>query len=557
MSLKKTVAVLIALALLLTVPVSCKKEDDGLLHTEDIKLNKDCTHSFTEVQKSEENCVVTTVLLCGVCAGVRFEYRAAEGHEVVFTPGKVATCSGNGQTHGIHCNTCNKTHSENKFIPLNVNAHLFTEVTEPATLCTGSKLYSSCLFCHKSELISSDDKLAPPESAGVPVLFFEGDLDASTKEKPVNMTVKYQSEGLNFSAYATMKVQGNTSAEYEKKNYNLKLYEDEAHTKKQKVDLGWGKEFKYCLKANYIDASHARNIVNARLFAEITANRKGHNPILDDLPNMGLIDGFPVALYLNGEFYGMYTLNIPKDKWLMGMKDDETVKQAILMADDWQPSVYFKEPIATDYSNGWELEHCTTQNSAWVRSSFNEFIKFVGENDGAALRAGLDEYIDVDSFIDTMLFYIVIGAYDNYVKNMLYVTYDGGDTWMCIPYDLDSTWGLYWDGSYYVEEDKGLLRKDGATVRTTSSSNILWTKLLTEYRSEIKARYDELRSGTLSNTHIMEEYDAFFASVPDILYKSEAARWPNVPQLKVDQRSQISTYMEKRLEKLDGFMKAY
>ena len=42
---------------------------------------------------------------------------------------------------------------------------------------------------------------------------------------------------------------------------------------------------------------------------------------------------------------------------------------------------------------------------------------------------GYEEYIDVDSFIDTMLFYMAIGAYDNYVKNMLYVTYDGGDTW--------------------------------------------------------------------------------------------------------------------------------
>lgn len=558
MQFKKAVALILIICIVASLFVSCKKEND-LLHTELLGLDEKCDHFFTEVEKTEENCIVSTHYQCNLCSGLKYEYHTAKGHRVTFIPGKTASCCSNGYTNGIYCATCDITHSEKKLVPLRPNAHLFVEKEEPASLFTGGGKVSSCLFCKKTEVLSVSDKVLPPEEAGVPVLFFEGELDESTKEKPVNMTVKYQSNNLNFSAYCTMKVQGNTSTEYEKKNYNIKLYKDEAHSEKYKIDFGWGKEFKFCLKANYIDASHARNIVNARLFAKLSRERTGHNPRLDDLPNMGTIDGFPVALYLDGEFYGMYTLNIPKDKWLMGMKDDETVREAILTADDWQSSVFLEEPIAVDYSNGWELEHCTTQDSAWVRNSFNDFIEFVNQNNGESLKQGLPKYIDVDSFIDTMLFYCIIGAYDNYVKNMLYVTYDGGETWMCIPYDLDSTWGLSWDGSHYLQPDKGIPQStsNGGVLFKDASANILWPKLMVVYKEKIKTRYHALRNGVLSNENIKSEYNAFFDSVPEILYRSEAQKWPNIPQQKVNQKNQIFSFMEARTKLIDEFMNSY
>lgn len=44
--------------------------------------------------------------------------------------------------------------------------------------------------------------------------------------------------------------------------------------------------------------------------------------LFKDTPNYGQIDGFPIEVYENGNFLGLYTLNIPKDKWLFNIDDD-------------------------------------------------------------------------------------------------------------------------------------------------------------------------------------------------------------------------------------------
>ena len=116
---------------------------------------------------------------------------------------------------------------------------------------------------------------------------------------------------------------------YPKKNFTIKLG--------SKVDLGFGEQKKYCLKANYIDHSHARNIVSARLWSEIVKNRENYNTLplqLRNSPNNGAIDGYPIKLYLNGKYEGLYTLNVPKDAWMFGM-DDKKDEHCVLCGEDY------------------------------------------------------------------------------------------------------------------------------------------------------------------------------------------------------------------------------
>jgi hypothetical protein len=80
------------------------------------------------------------------------------------------------------------------------------------------------------------------------------------------------------------------------------MFEDEARSIKLKKDFGWGKTNKYVLKANWIDYSHARNIVCANVWSEMIKNRDDYNDLpveLRESPNNGAIDGFPVFVYYN------------------------------------------------------------------------------------------------------------------------------------------------------------------------------------------------------------------------------------------------------------------
>lgn len=98
---------------------------------------------------------------------------------------------------------------------------------------------------------------------GLPVLELTGDTSAMTKENPVTLAYKYK----DMAGTCEVKWQGSSSLMWPKKNYTIKF--DNAFEAKE----GWGEQKKYCLKANFIDHSHARNVVSAKLWGEIVKSR--------------------------------------------------------------------------------------------------------------------------------------------------------------------------------------------------------------------------------------------------------------------------------------------
>lgn len=148
-----------------------------------------------------------------------------------------------------------------------------------------------------------------PTAYGLPILYLTGDTTGMSKDDAVSLGYVYGER----SGTATVKWQGSSSLAYPKKNYTIKF--DNAF---EAVE-GWGVQDKYCLKANWIDHSHARNVVSAKLWGEVVKSRTNANSKLNDLPNGGAVDGFPCIIMLNGVFHGLYTFNIPKDGWMFGM----------------------------------------------------------------------------------------------------------------------------------------------------------------------------------------------------------------------------------------------
>ena len=112
-----------------------------------------------------------------------------------------------------------------------------------------------------------------------------------------------------IKCYATGAVQGTSSASLPAKNYTFKFYSDTEHTTKNKIDVGWGKQSKYCFKKNYIDSTHTRNLSGARIAYDMV-NSRPESDFKNNLltaPRNGAVDGFPCVIYLNGEFWGLYT----------------------------------------------------------------------------------------------------------------------------------------------------------------------------------------------------------------------------------------------------------
>lgn len=396
----------------------------------------------------------------------------------------------------------------------------------------------------------------------MPIVELNGNLSLANGSSYISVPFTYSDGEQSFSCFADLRVQGASSAGYAKKNYSIKLYDEFGGKNKVKLKDGWGKQFKYCLKANWVDYSQARNVVSGQLYGDVIDSRD-HEDELTNLPSGGAIDGYPIVVFSNGNFLGLYTLNIPKDKWMFDMDDSDEKNQAIVMAITWNNEVAMRSPI-TYYPNmnwtgtsGWELEFASNEdslidnNTTWVAESLDALTRFVINNDGEDFKNGIHNYADVDKCIDSMLFTFFICADDNISKNILWATYDGVH-WFSSMYDMDGTWGLEWNGN--------LTFRDGNTHlinvledTTWFRYNLMWQKLYLNFYDEIVERYWELRQSVYTMEHITKRFQDFENQINPIVRAAEKAKW-SVPSQNTNNIDQILEFAQIRIDKMDKIL---
>lgn len=355
------------------------------------------------------------------------------------------------------------------------------------------------------------------ETNDIPKVFFGDDLP-QTKTDTV-MPFRYISKTDDISGYCITKAQGNSSMGYPKKNQTVKIYADKECTKKLKVDFkGWGKQNKYVFKANWIDISHARNIVSARLWADMVKSRSNYNELPEELrtsPNQGVVDGFPVKVYANGIYQGRYTLNIPKDKWMANM-DDALETHCILCGENYASGCF--RAAANINGNDWTDEIHDTVPEA-IKTRWNEVISFVMNSTDDEFKNNLGNYFDIPSLIDYHLFGLQSCGLDAYGKNQIYLSYDG-QKWIADMYDMDSTWGLYWNGSSFVVTDYA---RTSYEDWKNGGGNLLYIRLEELFWAELQARWTELKNGALSIENIINRFERFTDIAPSELVKEDYA----------------------------------
>ena len=311
-----------------------------------------------------------------------------------------------------------------------------------------------------------------PSNNDIPLVFFGGDLPQ--KKQDTIMNFRYISKNRDISGYVKIKAQGNSSLNYPKKNQTVKLYSDEGCTENLKVNFkNWGAQNKYCYKANWIDITHARNIVSAQLWGDIVKSRNNYLELPEELrnsPNQGAVDGFPVKLYANGKYQGRYTINIPKDAWMVNM-DKNLDTHCMLCGEDYGSGCFRGEAKidGTDWKD--ELHDVVPES---VKQRWNQVISFVMTSTDEEFKQNLGNYFDVESLIDYHLFGLYSCGLDAYGKNQIYLTYDG-QKWIASMYDMDSTWGLYWDGQKLIPSNYS--RESYEDMIQNRQGNLLYMRL--------------------------------------------------------------------------------
>ncbi len=401
--------------------------------------------------------------------------------------------------------------------------------------------------------VDASSNIEPAED-DIPKVFFGAALP-QTKDDTV-MSFRYISKTEDIKGYCKTKAQGKSSMSYPKKNQTVKLYKDVDCTEKLEVDFkNWGKQNKFCFKANWIDLTHARNVVSARLWGDVVKARTNYDSIpelLKTSPNQGAVDGFPVKVYADGIYQGRYTINIPKDAWMANM-DEDLDNHCILCGENYV-SGCFRAEANIDESDWTDEVH--DEVPASIKNRWNDAIRFVMNSSDEEFVAGIGHYFDVPSLIDYYIFGLVSCGLDAFGKNQLYMTWDGMK-WYATMYDMDSTWGLWWNGSsfvssYYARNEYEDFKNNGG--------NLLYIRIEELFEEDIHARWEELKIDALSIENIINRFERFTDIAPISLVEEDYAAttasgsFTAIPQTGANNIQYIRRYVYERLEYVEGML---
>ncbi len=396
-----------------------------------------------------------------------------------------------------------------------------------------------------------------PKENDIPKVFIDGIIPVAKDD--VNAELTYVSKTLTFHSYITIKCQGTSSMKYPKKNFTIKLFEDEARSQKKKVGFkNWGEQNKFCLKANWIDISHARNIVSARLWGDVVKSRGNYNELPELLrtsPNQGAIDGFPIKVYANGVYQGRYTWNIPKDGWMANM-DDELNTHSILCGENYDSGCFRAAALVNESDWSDELHGTCPDN---IKTRWNEVIDFVMNSTDEEFKANLGNYFDIPSLLDYELFGLAACGSDSFGKNQIYMTYDG-NKWIASMYDLDTTWGMYWNGETLVPADYARTKfEDYVNGRL---GNLLYYRLEQLFYTELQTRWTELKAGPMSMVNIITRFENFMEVMSSDLVKEDYASttaegaYSSIPSVAKNNLPQIRNFALARQKWTDDYLAA-
>lgn len=397
--------------------------------------------------------------------------------------------------------------------------------------------------------------LVEPTDNDVPKVYITGTLPENKEEIFAEML--YVSKTETFNAYIKIKCQGTSSLAYNKKNFTIRMFEDEGRTIELKKSMrGWKPNNKFVLKANWIDYSHARNIVSARLWSQMVKTRPDYESLpqeFKDSPNHGAVDGFPIIVYCNGLYWGRYTWNIGKDGYLTNM-DSSLDTHCLLCSEDYASSC-FRATAVIDETDWTDELHKTAPES--IVTSLNRAINFVMDSSNEQFVANIENHFNLPSLIDYYIFCYAICHLDGLGKNQLLLTYDGTH-WMAGAYDLDSTFGLYWDGNSFVSHQYKM--QDEYETAVNGTTNLLYERLGTLFNAQIKERYNELRNTILSEVHMIQEFEKFIDIIPpykcaeDYASTTANGRFQTIPSTSTNNIGQIRQYIVKRLAYTDSMI---
>lgn len=316
----------------------------------------------------------------------------------------------------------------------------------------------------------------------LPIMRISGDTNGMTHDNAKNITYQFKNGRTYLEGHGTIKWQGSSSSTLAKKGYRLKTTQADYDKKnKIRVQPSWQKHHKYNLKAYYNDGMLSRDPISANIGGQVSASRPTLPRDLIHEDNFGYIDGFPIVLFINNQYQGLYSFNLPRPEF-------SYTKWAIIGNQYNDITQFIKMPADGVKLDGSDFESLNPEDTptADEKKAVTDLINWVINSDDSTFKKELSQHFNIPSLIDYVVVANILGARDASGKNQILMTWDG-KIWYYQLYDLDCTYNANWMGGKTFDTPKV------GTELPFLGNNKFLLRFCRLYKKAISDRYRDVR----------------------------------------------------------------
>lgn len=343
---------------------------------------------------------------------------------------------------------------------------------------------------------------------GIPVLHLGVDSGLNRKEY-TPASVVYN--GHRFEG-AEAKYRGRTSFGYPKRNYTLKFAKTDRFSDPSSAP-GFINKRKITLTTTFDDNSYLRTRLAFQLWNSL------------DPANIQ-VQHFSVVVYLDGAFYGIYTLTDHVNRHLMednGYSEDGNLYKARAHSCNFRLTTSLGGPAKAALSEGYEKKEGTpAHGEPGAYDDLEELVRWVATAPRESFLAELDTRLSRSEYEGWWLLIGFIAAGDSAGKNSYHYrdprpnAPDG--VFHYVPWDFNDSFGQNW---------RSIRRKpEGTSPDYFTRLNMIFERLLTEpeTREPLLARFRDVLDGVWSAESIVAQLDEWNAQIQQVAQRDEQ-RW--------------------------------
>ncbi|GAB4021097.1 hypothetical protein GCM10028773_28580 [Spirosoma koreense] len=414
----------------------------------------------------------------------------------------------------------------------------FTFSTPPTTVKTGTA-YS----------VSSNDTTYKLYFTRLPIIGIDTKNKAINDDEIGSLIDITDTTGNTYHSDIGVKFRGSYSRTFPKKSYRVQLWTDSTgNTTKDESLFGLRSDKRWLLLAMYNEKLRLNNKVSEDLWLKL---HKLYYADKEPDAHSAIRTRY-VEVVINGAYQGVYLFTEDMDRKQLKLKKQSTAGTGgeLYKGDSWGAGTLFTglDPLPTEVTelwSGWDLTYPDPDQTDW-KNLYN-FTDFAVNSPDSVFRKQISTKIREDNFADYFIFLNLLRAEDNTGKNLFLARYDEKSPYFIAPWDLDGTWGYFYDGT----------RKN---VTDDVLTNNLFNRLLgtDDFKMQLATRWFALRANLLSIdslTTAIQTNHSFLMN--NGVYERENMVWAGDPlSYGQDELDYIQSWVRSRVSWLDGYFQA-